>query len=160
VVLGYGLWSFWVVMIVWRNEGEGVIWGWGVCGFVGTVARQLLLGDVVAYVLNPGISGGMGSRTRCRDEAQPVRQRRVVDESVGDHLGSDFWYVWTELRRKMRVRSDISKGESRVGNSPAYGAGKPTSAELVPVGRSRSQFTWTIQCDCTFLSLSLFLCSL
>lgn len=26
-------------------------------------------------------------RTGCRDKAQPVRQRRVVDESVGDHDG-------------------------------------------------------------------------
>lgn len=30
-------------------------------------------------------SGDM-SRTGCRDEAQPVRQRRVVDESVSDHF--------------------------------------------------------------------------
>lgn len=34
--------------------------------------------------LNPDI------RTSSRDKAQPVRQRRVVDESVGDH-GYDYF---------------------------------------------------------------------
>lgn len=32
------------------------------------------------------LDSGEVSRTGCRDEAQPVRQRRVVDEGVGDHF--------------------------------------------------------------------------
>jgi hypothetical protein len=38
------------------------------------------------WVLYDGVS-----RTGCRDEAQPVRQRRVVDESVGDHFDLRRW---------------------------------------------------------------------
>lgn len=32
------------------------------------------------------LDSGDVSRTGCRDEAQPVRQRRVVDEGVSDHF--------------------------------------------------------------------------
>lgn len=52
------------------------------------------------------LDSGDVSRTGCRDEAQPVRQRRVVDEGVSDHF---FWQLSMEMK-KMQLRTPRNGG--------------------------------------------------
>lgn len=71
--------------------------------------QQMRLAVVSCFRL-PTMTTMAGERTGCRDEAQPVRQRRVVEEGVSDHDG--FARDRSKLRKRTKegIRGEM-KGE-------------------------------------------------
>lgn len=74
-------WAGRVFRVVGSDHLEGVFKGYSI---------SLMEMDGCIWTGQGSVCWRVRSRTSCRDEAQPVRQRRVVNESVGNH-DSVFW---------------------------------------------------------------------